>query len=487
MSVIVKNSKLTKTILMQAIVLSMGLGAIQASNAGQLVQIDQDLRQDLQTLALSGAIDINTSTWPLSSEVIERALSQASPKTEYEHQLLQKIQQQITQTDQSKLQIVTNIEGDKRAVVKGFEQAGNNVTPFGVSMSHAHADNRLDYRIQATYNAEDDEPSKQANFDGSYIGTKVGNHRVAFGSLPMWWGNGVDGSLIRSDVARPVTGVLVQRADPKPIDLPVLKKLGEVNYQITAGQLQGYEAVPNAKLIGTRVTVKPNASLELGASRTMMWGGEGRDNSLKAFAKAFTGLKDNVYSGYDPANHIAGFDVQLNLQPKFNMPASIYAELIGEDEAGGLPSKHAYLAGIKGLVPIKGKPWLWHAEWANTYYDFDKTNIMYGHSIYRDGYYQKGLPLGHPIGGDGEVVTVGLSGDINPQHRLGFSYTKAKVNQSNQTTNVAFPTAKTLDIANADWQYRYNDKLTTKMGIWGQRDDADETDVGGKVTLTYQY
>lgn len=479
------NIKFLKLPLAISVALLCGFSA----HAGQLVQIDSDLRQTLEILKLNGVLDVDISTWPISSEAIESALIQAQPKSDNDKLLLDKVKQKLEANDVSKLQIVSNVNGDERAVFSGFNTEGNTVTPLGVSFSYSHAGDNIDYKIQGTLNVDDDEPSKSSNLDGSYIGTKLGNHRIAFGSIPVWWGNGVDGSLIRSDGARPVTGFLMQRANNTPINFPVLSKLGNFNYQITAGQLQDYQAVPDTKLIGMRASFQPHEAFQVGASRTLLWGGDGRDESLKSLGKALTGRYDNTYNTpTDISDQIAGIDAQLNLKPLVNLPVSVYGEFIGEDEAGGLPTKKAYLAGLKGTIPLFQQPWLWHAEWANTYYDLDKTNIIYGHSIYTDGYYQKGLPLGHPIGGDGEIISVGLSGNINANNQLGLKYANAKVNQSNQVINSAFATKQDLDIVEADWKHKYNDKTSVKLGIWGKKDSiSDDKDAGGNLVLEYSY
>ncbi len=98
------------------------------------------------------------------------------------------------------------------------------------------------------------------------------------------------------------------------------------------------------------------------------------------------------------------------------------------------------------------------------------------------------MPLGHPIGGDGEIISVGLSGHINANNQLGLKYANAKVNQSNQVINSAFPTKQDLDIVEADWKHKYNDKTSVKLGIWGKKDSiSDDKDAGGNLVLEYSY
>ena len=264
---------------------SMALLCGFSAHAGQLIQIDSDIRQTLEILKLNGVLDVDISTWPVSSEAIETALSQAQPKSDNDKLLLNQVKQKLEANDVSKLQIVSNINGDERPVFSGFNTEGNTVTPLGVSVSHSHTGENIDYKIQGTLNVDDDEPSKSSNLDGSYLGTKLGNHRLAFGSIPVWWGNGVDGSLIRSDAARPVTGFLMQRANNTPINFPVLSKLGNFNYQITAGQLQDYKAEPHTKLIGMRASFEPHEAFQIGASRSLMWGGDNKSESLKSLGR----------------------------------------------------------------------------------------------------------------------------------------------------------------------------------------------------------
>lgn len=175
--------------------------------------------------------------------------------------------------------------------------------------------------------------------------------------------------------------------------------IGPWQYQAFAGQLDDYKAIPDAKLIGLRLTARPFPALELGASRAIQWGGEGRPESLSSLWDAWTGSKDNGGTGEaDPSNQIAGFDGRLFLQPLFNVPVSLYTQFVGEDEAGGLPAKYMYLGGADFSSSYKNMPYQLYAEWADTRTNGKAQGISYSHTIYTDGYYQHGFPLGHAMG-----------------------------------------------------------------------------------------
>src|SRR5690606_382615 len=169
------------------------------------------------------------------------------------------------------------------------------------------------------------------------------------GKIPTWWGPGHDGSLIRGDASLPVAGFTMQRDQQTAPTSKYLSWVGPWQYQLFAGQLEDYKAIPDTKLIGMRLTANPTDWLELGASRTFMWGGEGKSESLSSFFDALTGTKDNVDDAdEDISDQLAGFDARLSLASltNANFPVSIYGQYVGEDEAGYLPSKNMYLAGI---------------------------------------------------------------------------------------------------------------------------------------------
>lgn len=84
-----------------------------------------------------------------------------------------------------------------------------------------------------------------------------------------------DGSLIRSDAARPVAGFMLQRADQSPFETPWLSWIGRWQYQLSAGQLSQYSSVPHTKLIGARFTMMPTDFLGVGcvARHAVGWRG----------------------------------------------------------------------------------------------------------------------------------------------------------------------------------------------------------------------
>ena len=320
---------------------------------------------------------------------------------------------------------------------------------------------------------------------------KFANQWLIAGQIPTWWGPGNDGSLIRGDASKPVVGLTMQRDTQTAPNSPYLNWIGPWQYQLFLGQLDDYNAIPDTKLIGTRLTASPTPWLDLGASRMIMWGGDGRSESFSSFIDALTGKNDNTGDAdTDPTNSLAGFDARVNLAPLINIPVGIYGQYTGEDEAGGLPSKNMYLAGIDFASSINtdnmgSMPYQLYTEWTDTRTGGDIKGISYNHYIYTDGYYQYGYPLGHALGGDSESYTIGGRLWMDNQNFINAKVQHAKVNQSNRVTNSAFPESDKLTVLDVAWEHQLNPKTTISSRAWVSDSDIHSTDVGGGIGVEF--
>lgn len=255
--------------------------------------------------------------------------------------------------------------------------------------------------------------------------------------------------------------------------------IGDWQYQAFAGQLEDYQAIPDAKLIGLRLTARPFQALEIGASRSLQWGGEGRPESISSLWDAFTGSKDNGGTGEaDPSNQIAGLDFRLNMQPLVQVPVGFYGQYIGEDEAGLMPAKKMYLAGADFSSNYKNMPYQLYAEWADTRTNGEVRSISYAHSVYKDGFYQHGFPLAHAMGGDGQMYSVGGDIRFDVMNRLSGRALYAKVNQSNRAINAAFAEADTVKGLDVTWTHYIKPTLQLKMNGWVSDSDLNGRDGG---------
>ncbi|KAB0626106.1 capsule assembly Wzi family protein [Acinetobacter gandensis] len=449
-----------------------------------IVLNDEELRADLNWLNQQGVIQISTSTWPMSGDEIKRALTQARAQTPTQQKVIQSVQTKLN-AENSLLKAELFAESDQKTIPQNFgdHQKAQYQAAVELNLGGENWDGRL--RV----NAEDKQQinnDQDVNVEGSYIAGKLWNQWLIAGQIPTYWGPGHDGSLIRGDASRPVYGFTAQRAEQNAFDTRWLSWIGPWQYQAFAGQLDDYSAVPDAKLVGLRLTAQPTSYLELGASRSIQWGGEGRPESFSSLWDAFVGNKDNGGTGEaDPSNQVAGFDARLNLQPLFDLPASLYAQYVGEDEAGGLPAKSMYLAGVDYSSSLKNMPYQLYAEWVDTRTNGSAKGISYNHSIYKDGYYQHGYSLGHALGGDGQMVSVGGHMRIDPLNRLNGRVLFAKVSQTERSAlnNAAFPEQDELAALDVTWTHYLRPDMPLKINGWVSDSDLNGNDAGASIGI----
>lgn len=465
------------------------LSAISMTAAAQnLYMNDLKLKSELDWLNAQGVTQISTSTWPLTANEINRALATATVSTPAQQQVLQAVKTTIDATTKSGIDAAVGlyVQTDRQQLPQTF--ADDQMARQQLTAKIGYTEQQWEARLQANVKNDDLIDDSDVSFEGSYIAGTAANQWLIAGQIPTWWGPGNDGSLIRGDASRPVVGVTMQRDEQKAPTSKYLSWIGPWQYQLFGGQLDDYAAVPEAKLFGMRATAAPLPWLEVGASRTFMWGGEGRPQSFSSFIDALTGMKDNGDTGKeDPANQLAGFDARISLAPLVNIPGSVYAQYTGEDEAGGLPSKNMYLAGIDYASEAYGKPYQLYAEYADTRTGGEVQGISYNHSTYKDGYYQQGYPLGHGLGGDAESIAVGGKVWLNEKDFLTTKLQYAKVNQSDSNTNQNFPTSDTLKAVDVAWSHQLKPQALMTTRLWAVDSDIESADVGAAIGLELKY
>lgn len=449
-----------------------------------IVLNDQDLRTDLNWLNQQGVIQISTSTWPMSGDEIQRVLSQAQISNNNQQKVIDSVMAHLNASNQL-LKASLFAETDQKHLPQAFgdQQKAQYQAGLELNAGSQNWDARL--RVNAEKDPQIDH-DQDVNVEGSYIAGKLWNQWLIAGQIPTYWGPGHDGSLIRGDASRPVYGVTMQRAEQNAFANKWLSWIGPWQYQAFAGQLDDYDAVPDAKLIGLRVTAQPLPYLELGASRAIQWGGEGRPESLSSLWDAFVGNKDNGGTGEpDPSNQIAGFDTRLNLQPLVHVPMGMYAQYIGEDEAGGLPAKKMYLAGVDYSSSYKNMPFQLYTEWADTRTNGKARGISYNHSVYKDGFYQHGYSLAHAMGGDGQMISVGGDIRFDRLNRVNARVLFAKLNESNRTTNLAFPAQDELKAVDVSWTHYLRPDIPLKLNGWISDSDLHGNDGGASIGIEF--
>lgn len=250
------------------------------------------------------------------------------------------------------------------------------------------------------------------NLDGSELSAALGVGRAYAGVQRRHWGPSWAGSLILDAGAAPLPSIGWRNTEPVRFVNPWFAWLGSWSADVFVGTLSGHSQPERPRLWGGRFQFMPLDGLEIGLSRVVEWGGRGREENFNTLWRALVG-QDNVDGGaYNPSNQLGGFDARCTHRIGENSTMSLYAQAIGEDEAGGLPSTYLGSAGLDVVFEAGAASWRVFAESANTraggITGHDWPGVAYQHSVYLQGYTQQGRPLGFPAGGDVTLTSLGL-------------------------------------------------------------------------------
>jgi hypothetical protein len=373
---------------------------------------DELARHDIEMLADAGVINGPITQWPIPWPDIARDVNGFEHYEELsagEQRALNRLLKRAhgmmrTNEVRGQLRVAGTNEPDE---LRGF--AATPREDGEVEGSIAWTGNSLAFRAEASVVADADD-GKTWRPDGSYIAATIWNLMVSAGYIDRWWGPGWDGSLILSSSARPIPALTLERKYSDPFKVPVLKWLGPWRASILFGALEDHrDDFDETRFFGARVTFKPWRYLEIGLSRTALWCGEGRPCDAGTFWDLLIGNDNDQPLAEQPGDQLAGYDLRLT-SPWRSVPIAVYGQMIGEDEAGFLPSKFLGLFGLEHWGAVGSGSYRVHLEYADTTCDFSRANpqfdCAYESSIYTVGYRFRGRSLGDSIDGDGRLTTL---------------------------------------------------------------------------------
>jgi len=378
---------------------------------------DPFLRHDLRWLRDNRLLDAPLSTWPISWGGIDARLKEDGQGLVYE-----RVRDRLGKERTVGWGPVIGRIGFRsdRGVARAFQSESRG--GFSSGVERAWMGDRFAGKLRLT-NAMNVEPDWRSRvddgfqFDGSYFSGRLGNWSASFGQMERSWGPGWDGSLILSTNARPVPAFSIDRRIPEPFETKWLSWIGPWNATMFLGKMEENRPVPEPYLWGMRVEFSPTIlnGLEIGLSRAIQLGGQGRPRHFDIFMEAFIS-HDNVgaNTGEDPAsepgNQLAGIDFRWH--PLTQFPFAVYGQVVGEDEDHFLPNALIFQYGIETWGEWESSSWRIFLEFMDTASTWwtDEThlrNVSYNHHIYGDGYRHHGRSLGHWADSDSEIVSLG--------------------------------------------------------------------------------
>lgn len=392
---------------------------------------DMRAKHSVQQLADRGCLAAPVTTWPLMWADISPTLDDPEASAACRNTMAWRyltFERNYQRDSDARLSIKAE-HASREPLFRDFRNTPREKAGYGINLDVQKGRFAVGVSASYAYHSRDDD---EWRLDNSYLAAKAGNWVLGAGNIDRWWGPGWHSSTILSHNARPTPGVWINRASATPSGWAPARWLGPWHFVAFATELESNRYVPNAKLIGARFTFKPAQFVEVGLSRTFQWGGKGRSQSLSTFTDALIG-RDNGQQGpgLDPSNQLAGADVRF-AAPVGDQVVGVYLQMIGEDEAGGLPAKYMQLAGVDLATSWLNSEQRFYFEVADnlagSWFSDKVSNVAYEHHVWRNGYRYKGRNMASTWEGDSRAYTVGATQFFGNGSELGLTASYLELN-----------------------------------------------------------
>jgi hypothetical protein len=489
------------------------LASTFSSHAAPWVKPDDlALRNDIQYLADTGIITAPVTTYPLMWQAIITDVLNA-PIDELSESLQSALinVKNAYQQDNTKNHSV-DIDVYVATDSKRFTSFGNdNVDQANIELAYQYDNQFFAGELQTNYRAgindEMGDLGKDLNLDGSYAAVRLGNWLVSAGAVSRWWGPSIDTNLIMSTNARPLPALMLSRNNSSAFETPWLSWIGPWTFTTQMAKLESERYVPDALLWSSRGTLRPFRGLELGASWSVQWAGEGQPSSASEFWKVITGGKEcaNGQPSCDPeldtylGNQLAGFDARWS-DTLFGTPYAIYVQQIGEDGSpNGLVTDKASLYGGEVRFSVFKHRLMFNLEYSDTQVacsgDSDNLNCYYEHGTYKSGYRYNRRTIGSTYDNDAEVISATLLGQLKNGHDWQVKLRLADLNTDNldrypDDNTMGNTVSKVAEQLNQlEGQYRFDawQSRFTLGAVVSQTEIAQDNNSSFDVFLQWQY
>ena len=269
----------------------------------------------------------------------------------------------------------------------------------------------------------------QLTFDGSYFQYTKGIATFGVGVIDRNWSFSERTSLILSNNARPSKSVFLKLKNKFGFDR--LSSEAVWSFEIFNGFTEGALNSGKSMLLGARAIISPIEGLDFELVQTSQWGGKAYNSGISALGAAL--LFDTNRNLNSNINKMAGFGVSYSM-PSSIMPLRIYGQIIGEDEAGSLPSCNAYLAGIEWTITKNKYPTIVGIETVDTRIDTTShghcgPNTMYNNNTYK--YTNYGKAMGALIDTESTSFGIFVQSQITQKIDIEFAMKSMNINDNN--------------------------------------------------------
>ena len=278
----------------------------------------------------------------------------------------------------------------------------------------------------------------------AYVGWRFANWQLNFGKQTLWWGPGDMGPMLISDNIEPINMVKLDRVEP--FSLPgIFKYLGPIRTEFFIGRLSGQNFVhvgdttfgsftqplsDQPYITGQKLSLKPTPNLEIGISRTGLFGGPRFPVTPGRLKNVFFSLSTSNSPANDPGDRRTSFDFNYRV-PGLRKWLVLYADSMAEDEINPIayPRRSAMNPGFY-LPQLPKLPHMdFRAEAAYT--DLPGlllTDYFYWNLHYWSGYTNANHLIGNWSGRQGKALQFSSRYWFTAHNKVEVSYRKLSVN-----------------------------------------------------------
>lgn len=277
-------------------------------------------------------------------------------------------------------------------------------------------------------------PASASGFDPleMYIGAELGKFDVTIGKQSFWWGPGQDSAFHFSDNAEPIYALRISQNTPILLPGP-FRLLGRIRTYFVLGRLLGHEFPRGPWINAQKITLQLTENLELGFTRSAIFGGAGHPLTADSFFRSFFSTSSTGGTGFgsrnDPGDRRSGFDFRWRL-PMLRRYVTLYSDSLADDEPNPLasPRRSAWGPGISiAQVPALPNLELQFETYSTWLYAQDAGGrFIYWNDQYHDAYTNDKLVLGSWAGRDSRAYVASLDYSLSPRDRITATYRQVK-------------------------------------------------------------
>ena len=444
------------------------------ADASGFFDANQDaVRADLEYLINSRVLNVPVTTWPMPIDEIHDAVAEVSDAGlgASEVAALNRLKAKLDVFDTPDDDAVTLAVANRPPL---FRQNEPLPREKGMATLEGGRDyGRFTVHLAGTAASREQESDsgipvdrQRIRLDGTYVSAHWGNWIWSAGELARSWGPSQHDAIELSNNARPIPSFGVDRLSSHAPNSRWLSWIGPWRFSLFLGKEEtNRDDVRGPLFGGARITFKPFKKVEIGLSRTSQFCGQGRQcgfNTFKnlLFGNTNTNTSANLTKATDPGNDEAGFDIRLT-SPIGHLPYAITAQMIGEDQQGGIPFKYLGQFGFNTWKSFdNGSAFFLDLQYSNTTCSFTSSDpnvgCAYHHYIFdKEGYRYKGKVIGSTWQGDAEVMAAYLKWITASGTEIRLNLRHGQLNRFDYPDpyNVVAPRKRNLDGVDLEIKY----------------------------------